>query len=155
MILTLNVIPRRAGNELEIIVLASAMRSNFFTGSTLDRCEPPDVCDSVYEGGTLILGLAATSLNCAAIENLLGGEGSRTLFRRRSSEGVRRYPARGDSRASGKAWIALDGAGCYHFCYHNSRLWPVSGNDQIRNILPRVSGITQVSSVGSLRKKQT
>ncbi len=47
MPVTLNVIPRRAGNELEIIVLASAMRSYFFTGSTLDRCEPPDVCDSV------------------------------------------------------------------------------------------------------------
>jgi hypothetical protein len=28
-----------------------------------------------------------------------------------------------------------------------------SGNDQIRDILPRVSGITQVGSVGSLRKK--
>ena len=21
-------------------------------------------------------------------------------------------------KASGTAWIALDGAGCYHFCYH-------------------------------------
>src|SRR5208282_4223153 len=81
MILTLNVIPRRAGNELEIIVLASAMMSNFFTGSTLDRREPPDVCDSVYEGGTLILGLAATSLNCAAIENLLGGPKSQDWWK--------------------------------------------------------------------------
>ena len=86
MILTLNFIPRRAGNEVEIIVLASAMRSNFFTGSTLDRCEPPDDCDPVYEGGTLILGLAATSLNCAAIESLLGGDGSRTPVSKNLSE---------------------------------------------------------------------
>jgi hypothetical protein len=35
------------------------------------------------------------------------------------------------------------------------RSWPVSGNDQIRNISPRVSGITRVGSAGSLRKKQT
>ena len=41
-----------------------------------------------------------------------------------------------------QAWIAPDGAGCYHFCYHNARLWPLSRNDQIRNILPRVSGNT-------------
>jgi hypothetical protein len=51
----------------------------------------------------------------------LEARGFEPLFRRRSSEGVRRYPASGDSRASGKAWIALDDAGCYHFCYHNSR----------------------------------
>ena len=33
-------------------------------------------------------------------------------------ERVRRCPARGDSQSTGKRWTALDGAGCYHFCYH-------------------------------------
>src|SRR6202008_761907 len=57
--------------------------------------------------------------------------------------------------AIGTAWMAVDGAGCYHFCYHISRLWPVSGNGQTRDISLRVLGMTQVGSFGSLRKKQT
>jgi hypothetical protein len=34
----------------------------------------------------------------------------------------------------------------------DSRLWPASGNDQIRNILPRVSGIKMDGRVESRRK---
>jgi hypothetical protein len=89
--------------------------------------------------------------------NNLEARGVEPLFRAWSSKGVHRCPARGDSRAIRKAWITPDGAGCYHFCYHNSRLWPVSGNDQIRNILPRLSGGLSgpgAANATSVRSKQ-
>ena len=62
MILTFNFIPRRAGNELEIIVSARAMRSDFFTEAIVDCCEQPGDFDYVSEEETLILALAATLL---------------------------------------------------------------------------------------------
>jgi len=73
---------------------------------------------------------------------------ARGLRENKLSWKCRRCPARGDSRAIKQAWIAPDGTGCHHFCYHIALLWFVSGSDQIDNTSPHVSGITQAGSVG-------
>ena len=82
-ILTFNVIPARAGNELEIIVLARARRSDFFTEAVVDCCERPDDSDYVSGEETLILALAATLITSmggdVAGEGRAGSPGSRSL----------------------------------------------------------------------------
>jgi len=80
------------------------------------------------EDGGYLITLFVSYLCKSLIISHLEARGIEPLFRWQLSEGVRGCPTGGDSWTSGKAWIAPDDAGCYHFCYHIGLSWQVSGN---------------------------
>jgi hypothetical protein len=72
-------------------------------------------------------------------------------IRLRASADVLREGTHEEVERRGLFWMAAD---VISFVI-TSRLWPASGNDQIRNILPRVLGIKLDGSVESRPKKLT